>query len=306
MSTHPDQVIKWRQTVVPAGDISILVRRSLRHADSAAHSHDFMEIVLIDSGTALHRSAAGDRRLSRGDVIIMRPGSWHAYVNCEGFGLYNLLFRTEVLHRELSWALADPTLSALLVSGPLSAANRGVMHLRLRQDAVPTCEGHLDALAELSQKGTSGAERAHRVGLLLLVLGDLIAGSAVWNRSADAGQGVHPAVSRGMHVLQRGVGQAWTLDRLAKQVGAERSYLIRLFKAGTGLPPMAYLARCRAERAAGLLLKTDDQVAEIARRVGWADPAYFARRFKTHFGVSATTYRKRFADVWHGAEEGDL
>ena len=37
------------------------------------------------------------------------------------------------------------------------------------------------------------------------------------------------------------------------------------------------------------------QVTAIGRAVGWPDQNYFARRFKAHYGLSATTYRKRFA-----------
>lgn len=72
-------------------------------------------------------------------------------------------------------------------------------------------------------------------------------------------------------------------------------YLVRVFKSGTGLPPMAYLARLRAETAATLLLHTDQPVTAIGRAVGWPDQNYFARRFKAHYGLSATTYRARFA-----------
>ena len=72
-------------------------------------------------------------------------------------------------------------------------------------------------------------------------------------------------------------------------------HLVRLFKAATGLPPMAYLAQIRAEHAAVLLLHSDEPITAIGRAVGWPDQNYFARRFKAHYGLSATTYRKRFA-----------
>jgi AraC-like DNA-binding protein len=58
---------------------------------------------------------------------------------------------------------------------------------------------------------------------------------------------------------------------------------------------MAYLGQLRAEHAAVLLLHSDEPVTSIGRAVGWPDQSGFARRFKAHYGLSATTYRKRFA-----------
>jgi len=58
---------------------------------------------------------------------------------------------------------------------------------------------------------------------------------------------------------------------------------------------MAYLAQVRAEHAAVLLLHSGEPITCIGRAVGWPDQNYFARRFKAHYGLSATTYRKRFA-----------
>ena len=48
-------------------------------------------------------------------------------------------------------------------------------------------------------------------------------------------------------------------------------------------------------RAATLLLHSDQPVTCIGQAVGWPDQNYFARRFKAHYGLSATTYRARFA-----------
>ena len=58
---------------------------------------------------------------------------------------------------------------------------------------------------------------------------------------------------------------------------------------------MAYLGQLRAEHAAVLLLHSDEPVTSIGRAVGWPDQSGFARRFKAHYGLSATTYRRRFA-----------
>ena len=48
-------------------------------------------------------------------------------------------------------------------------------------------------------------------------------------------------------------------------------------------------------QAATLLLHSDQPVTCIGHAVGWPDQNYFARRFKAHYGLSATTYRARFA-----------
>jgi AraC family L-rhamnose operon transcriptional activator RhaR len=58
---------------------------------------------------------------------------------------------------------------------------------------------------------------------------------------------------------------------------------------------MAYLRRARAERSAYLLLSTADPVSVIGAAVGWDDPNLFARRFRTHFGLSPTAYRASLA-----------
>ena len=105
----------------------------------------------------------------------------------------------------------------------------------------------------------------------------------------------HPAVVRAMGMLEADLARDWALTDLAAELHLAPGYLVRLFNAATGLPPMAYLAQLRAEHAAVLLLHTDEPVTSIGRTVGWADQSMFARRFKAHYGLSATTYRKRFA-----------
>ena len=100
-------------------------------------------------------------------------------------------------------------------------------------------------------------------------------------------------------MLEASVARRWVLAELAEELHLAPGYLVRLFKAATGLPPMAYLAQVRAEYAAVMLLHSDEPVTCIGRAVGWPDQNYFARRFKAHYGLtprhtaSASPLRRR-------------
>jgi AraC family L-rhamnose operon transcriptional activator RhaR len=98
-----------------------------------------------------------------------------------------------------------------------------------------------------------------------------------------------------MRLLEARLAHRWTLTELAAELHLAPGYLVRLFKSAAGRPPMAYLAQLRAEHAATLLLHSDQPITSISQTVGWPDQNYFARRFKAHYGLSATTYRARFA-----------
>jgi len=263
--------------------------------DSPVHTHSFVEIAFAVGGAGTHHSLAGRHELRTGDVVLLRPGVWHGYENCHQLEVYNCCFSSELLRRELSWTREDPLLGYLMWAGPYSSTGRGVLTISLHPPAFRECVTHLDALAALRHRPLA-LHRADIVGRLSLLFGQL--GQAVAQAGgAPSGEPepAHPAVVRAMRLLEADLARGWTLTGLAAELHLAPGYLVRLFKAATGLPPMAYLGQLRAEHAAVLLLHSDDPVTCIGRAVGWPDQSNFARRFKAHYGLSATTYRKRFA-----------
>jgi len=263
--------------------------------DSPVHTHSFVEIAFAVGGAGTHRSLAGSRELRTGDVILLRPGVWHGYENCRQLEVYNCCFSSELLRRELSWTREDPLLGYLLWAGPYSSPGRGVLMASPHPGAFNECVTHLDALAALPHRprATHRAETVGRLSLLFGQLGQAIAqpGGALPREPAPA----HPSVVRAIGMFETDIARSWTLTGLAAELHLAPNYLVRLFKTATGLPPMAYLAQLRAEQAAVLLMHSDDSVTSIGRVVGWPDQNNFARRFKAHYGLSATTYRTRFS-----------
>lgn len=79
---------------------------------------------------------------------------------------------------------------------------------------------------------------------------------------------------------------------LSEMANISQSSLHRLFKKHTGKSPKDYVKDLRMAVAARQLLMTDDRIANIAYELGFDDPNYFSRMFKSAFGVSPMQYRK--------------
>ena len=267
----------------------------LHEHDSPLHTHSFVEIAFIVGGEGTHNSLGGRQELQAGDVILLRPGVWHGFESCRALSVYNCCFSSELLRRELSWTRDDPLLGYLLWAGPYSSPARGMLMTRLDPPAFGECLSHLDALAAL-RNAPQECHRGEVVGRLSLLFTQLarVVTRGTRTRPGEA-RSTSPAVGRAMRLLEADLARHWTLTELAADTHLTSGHLIRLFKDATGLPPMAYLAQIRAEQAALLLLHSDEPITGIGRAVGWPDQNYFARRFKAHYGLSATTYRKRFS-----------
>ncbi|HEX5115414.1 MAG TPA: AraC family transcriptional regulator [Pseudonocardiaceae bacterium] len=259
------------------------------------HTHSFVEIAVVVGGQGQHRSLSGCQELRIGDVVVLRPGVWHGYERCRGLDLYNCCFSTELLRRELAWMQEDPLLGYLLWSGPFAMQRRGLLTSRLESDALRDCVEHLEALDRLRSLPI-GLHRGDIIGRLALLLSALARAVDQGREGTSTPAGpTHPAVITAMRMMEAAPAYKWTLTELAQRLHLAPGYLIRLFKSATGLPPMAYLSRFRVETAAEMLLHTDQPVTQIGTSVGWPDQNYFARRFKAHYGLAASTYRARFS-----------
>lgn len=286
-----DEPVRHRGTLLHFVEGAIVHAGPHLHADShPAHTHSFFEVALVIGGEGVHHSQAGRQRLRFGDAILLRPGVWHEYEDCEDLIVYNCCFSADLVRRELAWTREDPLLGYLLWTGPFSAQRRGVLSTHLEGETLAEARRHLDGLRSLRDQPL-GRHRGDLIGWLSLYLSCLA--RTVAERD-DLHEQTHPAVLDAMRLLEADPARQWTLTDLAQALHLAPGYLVRLFKSATGLPPMAYLSRHRVELAAVQLLHTDLPVSRIGESVGWPDQNYFARRFKSHFGLSASTYRQRF------------
>ncbi|RIQ13674.1 helix-turn-helix domain-containing protein [Jiangella rhizosphaerae] len=258
------------------------------------HAHDFVEIAVVGTGAGTHLTSRGERPVGLGDVIVLRPGAWHGFGDCTDLTVANCCISAQALRAELAPLGDIPMFRRLIWTDPVAAGAYGVVVTRVDRRAATDA---VEAVAALERELEGGRRTAGRVlGHLVTILGILADGRAGGGPAGDGttpAPAMHPAVAATIARLEDAPERAWRLDELAAAVNLDAAYLGRLFRRHVGLTPLGLLSRIRAERAATLLTHSTLPAARVGAAVGWDDPTYFARRFRSLVGLSPTEYRRR-------------
>jgi AraC family L-rhamnose operon transcriptional activator RhaR len=260
------------------------------------HDHDFYELGIVESGSGLHVSPSGSEPFRRGTVVLVPPGVGHEYRSCVDMRVLNCFFRAELDDLELAWAFRDSGLRRLFNPTGVAVV-KGERQVVVRQLDEHELVQMLEALGAIRALPPERRTRPAELGHLLVALDSLAAGDATGPVPRPERPATSQLVAQACELLEGDLTHPWTLADLSARLYVGPFHLARQFVRSVGMPPMRYLARWRAQRAAGLLVSTDQSVAAVGAAVGWPDPSQFSRRFRAEFGVSPRAYRQSVAVV---------
>jgi AraC-like DNA-binding protein len=161
------------------------------------------------------------------------------------------------------------------VEAPLAATVREI--LRLVDAATPGTQAILGRLMELLLIETL---RRH--------VSRLPAGENGWLGALN-----DPVVGRALQAIHADPGRPWTVELLAREVGASRTVLGDRFRALLGRPPIEYVTAWRIQLAAERLRLGGESIARVAAAAGYESETSFSRAFRRLTGVSPGRWRER-------------
>lgn len=143
------------------------------------------------------------------------------------------------------------------------------------------------------------ANRAGACGMVAR-LADVVAAQVIraW---AESGGGAetgwlaairHPLLGRVLAAIHAAPDRDWSVEELARLMGASRSSFAEKFTAILGVPPARYIAQVRMHRAQEMLAAGNARLAEVAERLGYESEASFSRAFKRIIGVAPSHHRR--------------
>ena len=92
-------------------------------------------------------------------------------------------------------------------------------------------------------------------------------------------------------IVEREFATELSLDDIARRVASSRRQLQRAYAEIGDTTFRAHLTGVRMDRAAELLARRSVTVREVAHRVGYRQPAQFAKAFRRHLGVAPSDFR---------------
>jgi len=257
----------------------LLVNRSVQQVPS--HWHDALEIVAVEKGRVSVSTAGASRKLERGDVILLRPGTVHLFTgdgtaDCLVVKMKNSIFST------LSGN--EPGMRFLF---PL-------FHQRPNEPWIVGKDSRLfSAISEMVEafiEKTPGFELTVRGNFLRLA-----------GRMAELGLIAPPILLSDrdrkridllMEKLTGSYYEQWNEDRAADLIGVSYWHFNRLFKRLTGTTFLKALTSLRVQHVQRLLLETDLPIGEIADKTGFSSHDHLLRAFRREAGMAPGRYRR--------------
>lgn len=114
--------------------------------------------------------------------------------------------------------------------------------------------------------------------------------------ASSGGMEAERKVAQTIGYMRRSLNQSLQVPKLARMANISPSHFFAVFKKRTGFAPMDFFIRLRIQRACEILDSTTLSVKEVAAQLGYEDPFYFSRVFKSVSGVAPTEYRRLSAE----------
>jgi transcriptional regulator GlxA family with amidase domain len=118
-------------------------------------------------------------------------------------------------------------------------------------------------------------------------------GNGSSHRTENIAAEIAERIGRSIAYMVEHLDQPLQVSTLAAQASVSPSHYFALFKRQTGTAPIDFFIRLRMNHARELLECTCSSVKEVAATMGYDDPFYFSRVFKSVHRVAPAEYRKR-------------
>jgi len=260
------------------------------------HSHDFVEICYVATGSGHHIVDGQDYPVRKGDLFIINYDMRHIFYQDESsdaLKVFNVVFKPAFFdHLLINFNDFNTlTLSYLFKIEGLEEWNFAGSDLRLDADeqrALQTIFENMLREYNAQLPGYNNVLRGNMIELIVKIMRNLK------NRSLSTPEVNEKAkkIDSIVQYLKENYAGHITLSDLAFNTFFSKNYICKIFKETTGMTIKEYVHILQIEDACHLIANTTDKLTEIALKVGFTDYKNFFSVFKKIKSISPQDFKK--------------
>lgn len=265
---YPDdqKILSFRPNIVFSGTLNVNSQWT-----SAAHRHNFCEIMYIAGGEGSIRIDGEHYNVKTGDIVVYNSGTFHEE-QCLSEGFVILFFAVDNLR--------------------ISGLDEGCI---IPKNACPVIDaGSYDDVLkpfisvmvhELTNKKAHYKAISTSIATMFCYYIFRLYDIKFENSNYT------DICNKAKKYIEENYKSDISLDTIASSVHISKSHFVHIFRETVGLSPMKYLLHKRLTKAKQLLGHTDMPIRTIALKVGYENALTFSRVFKNSENISPTNYR---------------
>ena len=259
------------------------------------HTHDYMQIWYVLSGSCSHHVHQRAIPLTKGDLFVLPPFVTHRVdgIGEGGVDIIGCEFSTSFIVENVPCEGETRALFDVAFIEPFLV---GTDEVRPRLHLDGKLQSHIEALLIDMLDEFRTKEKYHELHIKadLLKLLALVARAyerAVGDVRDTAVEKYRDAIARTIAYIQSHYTEKITMQMVCHVAMMSQTHFSWLFKQFTGKTMVEYVNAIRLQAAIGLLRSSSLAITEICYASGFKDPAYFNRVFKKETGLSPGSLR---------------
>lgn len=256
--------------------------------DFKQHSHSFSETVIILNGTGVHLVGDHEYMLSRGDTFAIKGSTSHGFKDTQNMEFLNLIYDPHIFLQKSNELQSIPGFIPFFLTEP-EARHFGhyTSMLKLDEEALSYVRMMGDFIVNQFKDREAAQQAVIKINFLALI-------SYIATKYDNASSGAEHIyyIGSAIDYMEKNMEDPIMLEDIATEVHISARQLSRIFIKYLEVSPMIYLRNMRLKSALTMLSQSEASVAEVSRKCGFVDPAYFSRVFRETYGKSPSQAKR--------------
>ena len=267
----------------------ISVRTHTRYTEFPAHKHNYVEMMIVLSGTIKHKIEGEAVTLQPGEILILNKHISHSIEKAEKNDIGVNIIMSDGFIGSVAAELAGTVFSSLVKEN--QKPDGEPMYLCFKSGGRKYIDNVIENLLfELTSEQPKISVMTKTVSLLLNYLSIehtelLISGSLSHDKDTKRRMEIIAYVKNNFRTA--------SLDELSEQLYLTAPHLSKITKEYFGKNFKELVVEERMERAKELFTESSVPVGDVIRSVGYENESYFHREFKKRYGSTPLEFRRK-------------